>query len=181
MTRRGFPLPVPDGRSRIDAELGSIDRLSKTYSRAKTVLRAFERTKTESQALAQVNIDVAYRGVGSACSAGDLIEIAMVGDINPIALWPAHAEVSAETYEVFRFIGRLQRGADAVLARGHFEIVKQAIAHPPGEQSFAEQIIRGTLLESFNREQLAEALELASSSEALVIRRRTREFALKVA
>lgn len=180
MTSRGFPLPLPDGRSRIEAELGSIDRLSKAYSRAKTILRAFERTKNESQPLAQVNIDVAYRGVGSAFSAGDLIQIAMLADINPIALWSNHTGVSAQTSEVFRFIGRLQRGADAVLERDHFEMVKQAIARPPGEQSFAEQIICGTLLECFNREQLAAALELASLSEALVIRRRTREFALKV-
>lgn len=177
---RGFPLPLPDRQSRVEAELGSIDRLSTAYSRAKTILRAFDRTRIESQSLARVNIDVAYRGAGSAFSARDLIEIAMAADINPLALWPNHTEVSAETYEVFRFIGRLQRGADAVLARGQFEIVTQAIARASAEQSFAEQIICGTLLDSYNRKQLAAALDVASSSEALVIRRRTREFAVKV-
>ncbi|MDI4232489.1 hypothetical protein OZ411_06635 [Bradyrhizobium sp. Arg237L] len=178
LTSRGFALPLPDRPSRIEAEVGRIDRLSTAYSRAKAISRVFERTHNESQRLARLNIDVAFRGVGSAFSARDLIEIAMVADINPIALWPNHTEVSAEAFEVFRFIGRLQRGADAVLARDHFDIVKQAIARAPGERTFAEKVICGTLLDSYNREQLAAALDLASSSAALVIRRRTREFAL---
>lgn len=179
LTGRGFRVPLPDRQSRIDAEVGCIKRLSMAYSRAKTILRAFERARTESQTLARVDIDVAYGGAGSAFSARDLIEIAMAGDINPIALWPTHAEVSAEAYEVFRFIGRLQRGADALLARDHFDIVKQAMAHAPGERTLAEKVICGTLLDAYNREQLAAMLDLAISSKALVIRRRTREFAFK--
>jgi hypothetical protein len=179
LTSRGFLLPLPDRQSRIEAEISGIDRLSTAYSRAKAILRAFGRAQTESQTLARVNMDVAYRGVGSTFSARDLIEIAMVADINPIVLWPNHMEVSAGTFEVFRFIGRLQRGADALLARDHFDIVKQAAARTPSERTLAEKVISGTLFESYNRKQLAAALDLASSSAALVIRRRTREFALK--
>jgi hypothetical protein len=175
LEKHGHALPTPDRQSRINAELDHIPLLSSAYTRAKTILRTFEQTRTASDARARVEIGAAFGGTGSDVSAADLISLAMVADINPIPLWPSHAEVSAESFEVLRFLGRIQRGSHAVLLREHFDLVRRALAR---QRTLAEEVISGVLSSFFELDEILGALGVAASGDALVITRRTREFAI---
>jgi hypothetical protein len=175
----GLPTPTHDRDSRARAELANIMPLSLTYARAKNILRAFDRARNSSQALAKVEIDAAYASIGANFSTRNLIEIAMTGDINPIPLWPSHGEVSPGTFEVLRFIGRLQRGTNAVLLPIHFGILRQALAMKPTERTVSEAVIAGILGGFFNGKVISKALDLVEAcGDALVIARRTRELAV---
>jgi hypothetical protein len=175
----GFSTPMPDRRSQAQAELANIQPLSLTYSRAKNVLRAFGRAGESSQNLAKVEIRAAYAGIGASFSTRNLIEIAMTADVNPIPLWPSHSEVSAGTFEVLRFIGRIQRGTNAVLLPVHFGVARQALARKSTERTVSETVIAETVCGFFDRKVFIEALDMVEDcGGALVVARRTRDLAV---
>lgn len=177
-----FATPMPDRESRVRAELANIKLLSLTYARAKNVLDTFERNRKSSQKLANVEIGAAYARVGANFSTRNLIEIAMTADINPIPLWPSHGEVSAGTFEVLRFIGRLQRGTNAVLLPVHFDIVRQALVKEPTERTLSEMVIAGILDGFYDARAFTEGLNLVEQSgDALVIARSSRDLAIGTA
>jgi hypothetical protein len=78
-----------------------------------------------------------------------------------------------------RFIGRLQRGANAVLLSAHFGILRQALAMKPEERSTSEAVITGILTGFFKGNVITEALDMVEAcGDALVIARRTRDLAV---
>jgi hypothetical protein len=179
LQRRGHHMPMPDRASRIRAEVSSIKTLSMAYGRAATILKAFQKVITMSSDLACIEIRKAYEQREAAFSPGDLIAIAISADVNPLTLWPKHCEVRAAEFEVLRFIGRVQRGANAVLLRAHFGAVRNALAAARGECTLAQAVIAGTLVGLFDRIEIIDGLNFVDAhGDALMITRGTRSFAV---
>jgi hypothetical protein len=105
--------------------------------------------------------------------------IAISADINPLALWPKHGDVRGDEFEVLRFIGRLQRSADAVLLRVHFGAVREALVAEPPVRTLAQQVIAGKLEGFFDLEQFNDGLDFVEAhGDALVIARGTKDFSV---
>jgi hypothetical protein len=59
--------------------------------------------------------------------------------------------------------------------REHFDLVRRALAR---QRTLAEEVISGVLSSFFELDEILGALGVAASGDALVITRRTREFAI---
>lgn len=179
LPHRSPHMPMPDQKSRIRAELAYLKPLSKAYGRAVTILEAFAKSITMSSDLARIEIRRAYKHKETEVSPADLIAIAILADVNPLPLWPMHGEIEGDEFEVFRFIGRLQRGADAILLRAHFGIVRQAIKTEKGKRTLSQQVISGILEGFFDLGVFIAGLDFVEANgDALVIPRGTKNLAV---
>jgi hypothetical protein len=179
LAQLGHQMPQSDRLSRIRAEVSAIKPLSRAYGRAVTILKAFETSITTSSGLARAEIRKAYERQEATFSRVDLIAIAISADVNPLALWPKRSDISGDEFELLRFIGRLQRGTHAVLLRTHFIVVRSLFATAVSQRTEVQQIIAEALSGFFTPKEFIAALDFVEArGDALVIARRTREFAV---
>jgi hypothetical protein len=145
-------VPTHDQKSRIRAELAYIKPLSKAYGRAVTILETFAKAPTMSADLARVEIRRAYKHKETEVSPSDLI---------------------------LRFIGRVQRGANAVLFRAVFASVRQAIKTAENERSLSQKVLVGALEDYWDLQMFSDGLKFVESAAraALIIPRGTINFA----
>lgn len=176
-----FRVPVPaDGKrtTMLQTLIDVIGLLQVTSARATRILKAvhaFQLAADEKVALA---VAEAFEH-GPQFEALDCYCIALFADINPAAIWRAHAH-HAHVFEIARFIGHIDRGAKASLVPGPYaQTLEQALAGPYGGEDAAlaamYENIQSSIETHFGIARFREILRDAQESEgALVVDRRNR-------
>lgn len=125
---------------RAAVELSAVTLLGKTYVRAQRIIAGWEEAQAilskardvaataEAEQRAHDAIENAYGAVGYDLSIGQLIEIAIYADINPVVLWPQHITFFTELFELARFVGRVNAGVRADLPTNLHELTRLVVS-----------------------------------------------------
>ena len=76
-------------------------------------------------------LELAYTHSGTHVSWAEACQIAIFADINPAELWVQYAASFGKTFEIARFIGRINAGVEAKLGPELFGIARQVLAAQP--------------------------------------------------
>lgn len=174
---------IANNRLRAETELSAVALLGKTYVRAQRIIAGWDeaqaiqvkagdgaaRAKAEQQA--HDVIEEAYRSAWHDLSIGQLTEIAIYADINPVILWPQHITYFTEPFELARFVGCVNAGIEAKLPAALHELTRLVLAgHETGDaRDQVSRTIRHHLSSAFPDNQLVEALEAAERDGLVVL------------
>lgn len=172
LANAAFPVPSADRKSRRASELKMLETLVEAIIRAGGVTRTFDKTTKLSAAHAGIEITNAYDR-RTPLKASQLIMIATVLDINPSSIIK-NSEITPGGYEVCRFIGRLQRGADAFAFREHLSVIEDALTCTADLRSVAQWYIKGALEQFYPCDQILLAIARVGNGEVLHASRRDR-------
>lgn len=109
-----------------DASVKAVELLQITLAKSERVLGAVHATQLSGDSAAAEAREAAFAW-GPHLSLSDCYRIAMFADINPAPLWPVHSP-HAQVFELGRFIGRVDRGAKAILIANHVEMLEWVLA-----------------------------------------------------
>jgi hypothetical protein len=166
---------VANNRVRATAELSSVALVGKAYVRAQRVIASWEEAQVilsksgdaASRAAAEMRArDVIGRGYASAwydMSVGNLAEIAIYADINPVILWPQHIAFFAELFELARFIGRINAGVGATLSSNLYALTRQVMdgSQTGDTRDLVSTMIRYHLSSALGKNELITAIDAA--------------------
>ena len=112
-----------------EASIDVVELLQTTFARARSVSNAIHATQLSPDIEVGAALTKAF-AAGARFSSWDCYRVALFADINPAPLWRAHAHC-ASVFELGRFVGRVDRGAKALLPSYHQEAMDQALAGLP--------------------------------------------------
>lgn len=112
-----------------EASIEVVNLLQSTFARTRSASNAIRATQLSPDIEVGAALTKAFAG-GARFSALDCYRVALFADINPAPLWRAHAHY-ASVFELGRFVGRVDRGAKALLPSHHQEAMDQALAGLP--------------------------------------------------
>jgi hypothetical protein len=168
----GVAGPRADRASRTAAELGNLRVLSRAVRKTSAIIQAFDRSSGVSARLAEIEIGLAYDVAGPLTTA-ELIAIAISLDINP-KLIAKESEVSVGDFELFRFLGSLQRGADAFLRSEHLALLEDAIVADMSQKSFAQSMACELIKPFYPPSEILDAIKRVGGNCVLYATRRDR-------
>lgn len=105
----GMSLPNDQAQTRLDA----LGLLSTAFSRAQSVIKAVDdaaKLRRETGAWERLEAEFASDARAAAITRLDMVRIAALADVNPVALWPQHAQFMAPVLEIARFGAGLVKG-----------------------------------------------------------------------
>lgn len=121
-----FRIPVYSGAKTLQqASLAIVSLLQRARSKASGIQGAVHETQLSPADAAGTALVKAF-GAGARLSALECHRVAEFADINPAPIWREHAQY-AHIYELGRFVGRVDRGAKAVLTWHHHDSMQQAL------------------------------------------------------
>lgn len=172
-----IPVDAPRGETLQDASLDIVSLLQKALARTRRVLAAVHETQLSpdqsvGEALARAFAPDAH------LTATDCYRVALFADINPAPIWRAHAHYD-QFYELARFIGRIDRGAKAMMAAHQQEMIRNALAadNVAGDEALAgmRESLRSAIEHHFGMARFEEVLASTRRNQGiLVVDRRTR-------
>jgi hypothetical protein len=131
-----FRIPVRANEKALrQASFGVVDLLRVALAKTRRVLRAVQATQLSPSDEVGAAFAEAF-DAGVRLDASDCYRFAIFGDINPAPLWREPARY-ARIYELARFIGRVDRGAKAVLTGHHQEIMREALESVDASEDLA--------------------------------------------
>lgn len=116
---------------KIEAETKAVRLLSSAYDRAQRVAAAHKEAAEMSAADVAARLELAYTHPGTHVSWVEACQIAIFADVNPTELWMQYAASFGQTFEIARFIGRINAGVEAQLGPELFGIARQVLAAQP--------------------------------------------------
>jgi len=108
-----------------EAVLDPVRLLSTAIARTERILGAFQSTQLAPDEKVEAAVVEAFRA-NSQFGAWDCYQVAMFADISPGPLWRAQADYTP-IFELGRFVGRIDRGAMALLTSYHFQSMEQVL------------------------------------------------------
>jgi hypothetical protein len=166
---------------KIEAETEAVRLLSRAYDRAQRVAAAHKEAANMDAADATARLELAYTHPGTHVSWVKACQIAILADINPAELWMRYG-ASWGTFEIARFIGRINAGVEAQLGPELFGIARQVLAARPGgiESSRVWQRLRELLDLAISTTDFEQGLRGAEAVGGIVrIARGTRELSVE--
>jgi hypothetical protein len=112
-----------------EASIEVVELLQNTFARTRSVSNAIQTTQLSPSNEVGAALTKAFEA-GARFSALDCYRVALFADINPAPLWRSHAHYD-RLFELGRFIGRIDRGAKALLPSYHQEAMARALAGVP--------------------------------------------------
>ncbi len=101
--------------------------LFRAYQRAQITLRAFNKALSMDSEQAATELAAAFTHATTHLSCAQALQVAILADIDPSELWLQHALIYGPTFEIARFVGRLDAGLEAVLQPEQFALTKQVL------------------------------------------------------
>lgn len=112
-----------------EASIEVVNFLQSTFARTRSASIAIHATQLSPDIEVGAALTKAF-AAGARFSSWDCYRVALFADINPAPLWRAHAHY-ASVFELGRFIGRVDRGAKALLPSRYQEAMEQVLAGLP--------------------------------------------------
>ena len=116
---------------KMEAETEAVRLISRAYDRAQRVSAAHKEAADMAAADAAALLELAYTHSGTHVSWAEACQIAISADINPAELWMKYGASFGKTFEIARFIGRINAGVEAKLGPELFGIARQVLAAQP--------------------------------------------------
>lgn len=142
---------------KIEAETEAVRLVSCAYNRAQRMSAAHKEAADMTAADAAARLELEYTHSGTRVSSVEACQIAIFADINPADLWIQYGAFFGKTFEIARFVGRINAGVEAWLGPELFETARQVLAARTQETDLS-------LLWVNLRELLNLAISTASSS-----------------
>ncbi|MCR6734068.1 MAG: hypothetical protein NVV83_08275 [Afipia sp.] len=117
-----------DVREKILATTESVRLVFRAYQRAQGVLDAERKGVGKSADDSAAQQERAYTHTSSHLSATEAFQVAYLADINSAELWIQYAAFFGRTFELARFVGRVNAGVAAMLSPDLFELTKEVLA-----------------------------------------------------
>lgn len=113
---------------KIEAETEAVRLVSCAYNRAQRMSAAHKEAADMTAADAAARLELEYTHSGTRVSSVEACQIAIFADINPADLWIQYGAFFGKTFEIARFVGRINAGVEAWLGPELFETARQVLA-----------------------------------------------------
>lgn len=120
------------------AETKAIGLIFRAYQRAQVLLAAERKSVGERADDAAARQEEAFNDASSRLSPIEACQVAHLADINPAELWIQYAAHFGKTFELARFVGRVNVGVEATLNSELFELTKQMLASQSQDTDLSE-------------------------------------------
>ncbi|MGH6711764.1 MAG: hypothetical protein ACREEK_22680 [Bradyrhizobium sp.] len=111
----------------IAAETEAVRLVFRAYQRAQLVLDAFVEAAELNDNDGAVRLERAFHHANTQLTAFEVVQVAIFTDVNPAELWPQYGAGFGQTFELARFIGRINSGMEATLGPELFDLTKQVL------------------------------------------------------
>ncbi|MBR1141373.1 MAG: hypothetical protein E6614_00055 [Bradyrhizobium sp.] len=168
--------------NKILAETEAVRLISRAYDRAQRVSAAHKVAVDMGATDAAAQLELAYNHPSTDVSSVEACQIAISADINPAELWMKYGASFGKTFEIARFIGRINAGVEARLGPELFGIARQVLAAQPCETqlSRAWTRLREFLILAISADQFDQGLRSAEAVAGIIrIARTTRELSVE--
>lgn len=167
--------PLPD--TPLNRGLEAVRLISTGLARTERVTMAIHATQLASNEEIGAALKEAF-AIGAALNAMDLFHLAMISDANPAPLWREFAHF-ADLFELARFIGKIDRSAQALLPTDRLTTMLDVLDHetdmPPDDATLMHQSIRTAIDRHFGVQRFQTVLEQAIATKGIVaVDRKTR-------
>lgn len=166
----------------IEAETEAVRLISLAYDRAQRVSAAHKVAADMGAPEAAAQLELAYNHASTDVSSVEACQIAISADINPAGLWMKYGASLWETFEIARFIGRVNAGVEARLGLEFFGIARQVLAAQPCETGLSRvwTRLRELLILAISADQFEQGLRSAETVAGTIrIARATRELSVE--
>jgi hypothetical protein len=128
-------------RETILGETKAVTLIFRAYQRAQVVLVAERKSVGKSADDAAARQERAFKHASSQLSPIEACQVAYLADVNPAELWIQYAARFGKTFELARFVGRVNAGVEATLNSELFELTRQMLAAQSQETDLSEMWI----------------------------------------
>jgi hypothetical protein len=166
----------------VETEMQAVTLVFRAYERAQLVLTALNDAVDMNDDEAAARLDAADSHSSTQLTRSEVLQVAMLADINPAELWRQYGAVYGPTFEFGRFVGRVNAGVEAMLNPEQFAFAKQVLDAKREDAGLSRLWIalRELVRRHFSIEKFCLAIHMAEAVNGVIrVSRSTRELSVE--